>query len=692
MRLPSSSLQLLRSSRSLSTASYAAPLKAGQIPAYDQALLFLAKDKAARLEQLEELKKEEGVTKEVLEKVEVEAWVNDPETRWRAKASLGDMSKPVYRHLAERAWRKEGDLAILMQRVTQMSITPDLLPSISPIADVRIAIGGNTIVPGVFAKPSEVSTNFARKPGSRLKIDPVQTREAPEIKVQVYHAEERLYTLLMIDPGESNPFSFVSSFIKIESWTYPSLFVRCARRVNPKLYHLRPLAAALDSPNITLSSTSTTILPSLPAHLPYIPPHPQRGTPYHRYTFLLLAQSAPVEFSGVEREAFDTRAFLKEYGMEAEGPKSTFEKGSRFYLIFLALCASCFLSALDLTAVSTVLPTIASDLKTTDPSWVGSAYALTSTALIPWTGGLAKIFGRRATMLDSLLFFAIGSAVTGSANSMNIVILGRALQGVGGGGILTMTEIIVCDLIPLAERGAYFGILGSVWALASAIGPPIGGRRLGVHNDRLWFNDPFDCHILRGGVGLFVGSPSPTPKADLPYAQSAQLCPQFSPIIMGIGLGILYSGTNFPILAPLEPRQQPHAMAFFAFSRSFGQVIGIAIGSTILQNELVKRLPQAFYEEFGAGSSDLAYSSIVIIKTLSEPLRSEVRKAFADSLRVIWQVMIALAGLGLVTALLMKSLALATTMDSEWGLEERLAVADAERGESMPAQSEKVMN
>lgn len=92
------------------------------------------------------------------------------------------MSKPIYRHLAERSWRKEGDLAILvrlppffllpfakltmllksnqMQRVTQMSVTPDLLPRISPVADVRISIGGTTIVPGVFTLPSSVRIPF----------------------------------------------------------------------------------------------------------------------------------------------------------------------------------------------------------------------------------------------------------------------------------------------------------------------------------------------------------------------------------------------------------------------------------------------------------------------------------------------------------------------------------------------------
>lgn len=93
MRLASPSAAfrtLARSSRSLATAAaYTPPLKVGELPAYDHALQFLAADKDAKLQQLESLKKEEGVEKEGLERLEVDAWVNDPETRWRAKNGFG---------------------------------------------------------------------------------------------------------------------------------------------------------------------------------------------------------------------------------------------------------------------------------------------------------------------------------------------------------------------------------------------------------------------------------------------------------------------------------------------------------------------------------------------------------------------------------------------------------------------------
>lgn len=84
---------------------------------------------------------------------------------------------------------------------------------------------------------------------------------------------------------------------------------------------------------------------------------------------------------------------------------------------------------------------MADDLDSDKYAWIGTAYCLASTALIPWTGGLANIFGRRCIMNASLALFMAGSAVTGSAQSMGIAIAGRSIQGVGGGGILIMSDV-----------------------------------------------------------------------------------------------------------------------------------------------------------------------------------------------------------------------------------------------------------
>lgn len=152
------------------------------------------------------------------------------------------------------------------------------------------------------------------------------------------------------------------------------------------------------------------------------------------------------------------------------------KKTTAFWLSFVAIIVSIFLSALDLTAVATALPTITEQLNGGDNFvWVGSAYALASTAILPLSGRLADIFGRKPIMLISIGFFAVGSALAGSAQNMNMMIAARTIQGIGGGGIINLVEIITSDLVPLAERGIYQGMLGLTWAFASGIGPPIGG-------------------------------------------------------------------------------------------------------------------------------------------------------------------------------------------------------------------------
>jgi len=105
-------------------------------------------------------------------------------------------------------------------------------------------------------------------------------------------------------------------------------------------------------------------------------------------------------------------------------------KGAAFWLTFTAVIVSIFLSALDLTAVGTALPTISEELKGgSDYVWVGSAYALSSTAILPLSGRLADIFGRKPIMLMSIAFFALGSALAGAAQNMNMMIAARTNSG-----------------------------------------------------------------------------------------------------------------------------------------------------------------------------------------------------------------------------------------------------------------------
>ncbi|KAJ7499373.1 MFS general substrate transporter [Mycena latifolia] len=517
-------------------------------------------------------------------------------------------------------------------------------------------------------------------------------------------------------------------------------------------------------------------------------------------------------------------------------------KSRAFYMSFLAIMVATFLSALDLTAIGTALPTIATALNDTkgDYTWVGSAYALSSTAFIPLSSNLADAFGRRPIMLICIAFFAVGSALAGASQNMKMMIAARAIQGIGGGGIINLSEILTADLVPLAERGLYQGLLGLVWSFASSIGPPIGGA-LANEGNKAWrwlfyLNLPLTglAFILVwvflsvrqpegsirsklaqvdwiGNVIVIVGTGlaiigmtwggiryswasaqvlapliigfsllgvfaiyeakvprRPTIPLDVIGNRTSlsgllttaahgivsisiiyylpvffQACFGASPIrsavdflpgalitapfafvagavvtivkkyravnwigwmvaIIGVGLmsllrqdasvgqwvgfqvvtaigtGMLFSAPVFPLLAPLPVNRAASALALFSFTRAFFQTWGITISSTILQNMLEKKLPADFVAQFPPGF-EIAYAAIPAIKLLEEPLRTQVQAAFAESMAVIWQVMIGIAGLGLLFSFLMAEVPMDTTVDESYALKEKEKAPDVEK-------------
>ena len=146
--------------------------------------------------------------------------------------------------------------------------------------------------------------------------------------------------------------------------------------------------------------------------------------------------------------------------MEKTIPPNTVpsKKGLKFWLIIASMCLCISISALELFSVSTALPTIANELHTSQFTWVGSAYALSATAFLPMSGSLAQTFGRRPAILVTLGLFALGSGICGGAKTMTMLIAGRSIQGLGGGGIQSLTGIVLADLVTLQERGVYAGI------------------------------------------------------------------------------------------------------------------------------------------------------------------------------------------------------------------------------------------
>ncbi len=145
-------------------------------------------------------------------------------------------------------------------------------------------------------------------------------------------------------------------------------------------------------------------------------------------------------------------------------------------LILGALMLTMLLAALDQTIVSTALPTITSDLGgLNELSWVVTAYLLASTASTPIWGKISDLHGRKLMLQTSIVVFVIGSMLAGASQNMAQLIGTRAIQGIGGGGLMVLVMAVIADLIPPRERGRYAGLFGATFGIASVVGPLLGG-------------------------------------------------------------------------------------------------------------------------------------------------------------------------------------------------------------------------
>ncbi|KAI0310149.1 major facilitator superfamily domain-containing protein, partial [Amylostereum chailletii] len=158
----------------------------------------------------------------------------------------------------------------------------------------------------------------------------------------------------------------------------------------------------------------------------------------------------------------------------------------RFWCIILSLGIPLMLTAIEFTAVGTALPQIVNDLGRSQFVWVGSAYTLRSSAFLPFCGGLAQIFGQRTAMLGTLFLFGLGSVLCGASTSLNFLIAGRTVQGLGGGAIAALIQIVIADLVPLRDRGVFNGIMALAYAMGGGTGPIIGGSLAQHGNNWRW--------------------------------------------------------------------------------------------------------------------------------------------------------------------------------------------------------------
>ncbi|TPX38174.1 hypothetical protein SmJEL517_g00180 [Synchytrium microbalum] len=147
-----------------------------------------------------------------------------------------------------------------------------------------------------------------------------------------------------------------------------------------------------------------------------------------------------------------------------------------FFLVFIGLLLAIFLAALDQLIIGTALPALAEEFNgLSQISWVGTSYLMTASASTPVYGKMSDIFGRKPTFLFAIITFEIGSLICAVSVNMIMLIVGRAIAGVGLGGVFTMVLLIIAELVSMQERSKYQGLIGAVYGLSSVLGPIAGG-------------------------------------------------------------------------------------------------------------------------------------------------------------------------------------------------------------------------
>ncbi|RAQ96103.1 MDR family MFS transporter [Thermogemmatispora tikiterensis] len=343
-----------------------------------------------------------------------------------------------------------------------------------------------------------------------------------------------------------------------------------------------------------------------------------------------------------------------------------------------------FLATLDQTIVATALPHIAADLQGfADLAWVGIAYLLTSTVTIPIYGKLSDLLGRKLIFLFSIGVFLIGSAFSGLAQSMAQLIVFRALQGIGAGGLQPIASAVIGDLFPPRERGKWMGLTGSVYALAAIVGPLAGGW-LTDHLSWRWIfyvNLPIGCLAL---ITLLWLMPPLRPRVERVFID------YIGAVLVGLGtapllLAFSWAGNQYAWLSPqilallagaavfltvlvlyaasLERRGQEPLFEPGLFRRS-PRVFGIASLVTISLN--IALMGSAYYIPLfiqGVIGSSATNSGLVVIPLALAAIAGAVTTGLSLSLtgRYKWQA-VAGAAIALLGALLLLRL----NVRSQW--------------------------
>ncbi|KAK2882527.1 hypothetical protein FQN49_000253 [Arthroderma sp. PD_2] len=225
----------------------------------------------------------------------------------------------------------------------------------------------------------------------------------------------------------------------------------------------------------------------------------------------------------------------------------------RVFSIMLMLCLVLFLSALDQTIVATAIPSITKDLRSASGyTWIGAAYLLSMCATNPMWVRISDIWGRKPGLLGAIVIFAIGSTIAAAATNIVMLIAGRAVQGMAGGGIISLVHIIIADLFSMRHRALYISGTALVWVLAGTTGPVIGGALSQYASWRwcFWINLPV-CGVSFIILTLYLNLHNPRTKLR-DGIKAIDWIGTFSilTIVVLLLLGLDFGGVTFPWSSP----------------------------------------------------------------------------------------------------------------------------------------------
>lgn len=256
-------------------------------------------------------------------------------------------------------------------------------------------------------------------------------------------------------------------------------------------------------------------------------------------------------------------------------PKRTAKRN--ILLVFAGLMMTMLLSSLDQTIFSTALPTVVGELDGVDHMlWVTTAYILASTIMLPVYGKVGDLVGRKSLFIVAIGIFILGSIVGGMAQDMTWLIIGRAIQGLGGGGLMILSQAIIADVVPARERGKYMGIMGGVFALSSVAGPLLGGWFTEGIGWRwaFWMNIPLGILAIASAM-FFLRLPkvAQASKPKLDIAGMVVLAIASASIVLTTTWGGTTYDWNSPIIIGLIATAIIAAISFVAIERRAAEPI-----------------------------------------------------------------------------------------------------------------------